>query len=230
MSLDGHSIPVIGVTPPSFFGVEVGSRYDVAIPLCADRLLAEDKKGRIPVPSAWWLSMMGRLKPGWTAKSATAHLHALSPGIMRATLPPGYKPNLAKRYLANKLAATEAGTGDIRVARAIRASVVAVDGDHRSGVVDRLCKFGQSAAGAGHCARTGDRRETCHWRIALETGAPASGGKSAAGDCRRGARGRAGAGAEPRTDSVYQHSGKSDYLSILHLTGACWSSRLRSRC
>src|SRR5207248_1764711 len=111
VSLDGHSIPVIGVTPPSFFGVEVGSRYDVAIPLCADRLLAEDKKGRIPVPSAWWLSMMGRLQPGWTAKSATAHLHALSPGIMRATLPPGYKSDLAKRYLANRLAATEAGTG-----------------------------------------------------------------------------------------------------------------------
>jgi putative ABC transport system permease protein len=111
VSLDGHSIPVIGVTPPSFFGVEVGSRYDVAIPLCADRLLAEDKKGRIPVPSAWWLSMMGRLKPGWTAKSATAHLHALSPGIMRATLPPGYKADLAKRYLANKLAAMGAGTG-----------------------------------------------------------------------------------------------------------------------
>jgi putative ABC transport system permease protein len=111
VSLDGHSIRVIGVTPPSFFGVEVGSRYDVAIPLCADRMLAEDKKGRIPLPSAWWLSMMGRLKPGWTAKSATAHLHALSPGIMRATLPPEYKPNLAKRYLSNKLAATEARTG-----------------------------------------------------------------------------------------------------------------------
>jgi putative ABC transport system permease protein len=111
VSLDGYSIPVIGVTPPSFFGVEVGSRYDVAIPLCADRMLAEDKKGRISGASAWWLSMMGRLKPGWTAKSATAHLHALSPGIMGATLPPEYKPDLAKRYLANKLAATEAGTG-----------------------------------------------------------------------------------------------------------------------
>jgi putative ABC transport system permease protein len=111
VSLEGHSIPVVGVTPPYFFGVEVGSRYDVAIPLCADRLFAEDKKGRIPVLSAWWLSMMGRLKPGWTAKSATAHLHALSPGIMRATLPPGYKSDLAKRFLANKLAATEGGTG-----------------------------------------------------------------------------------------------------------------------
>jgi putative ABC transport system permease protein len=111
VSLDGYVVPVIGVTPASFFGVEVGSRYDVAIPLCADRLIAEDKKGRIPVQHAWWLSMIGRLKPGWTAERATAHLHALSPGIMRATLPPRYKAEQAKKYLANKLGATEGGTG-----------------------------------------------------------------------------------------------------------------------
>ncbi len=111
VNLDGYPIPVIGVTPASFFGVEVGSSYDVAIPLCADRLLAEDKKGRIPVRHAWWLSMIGRLKPGWTAERATAHLHALSPGIMRATLPPTYKADQAKRYLANKLGAGEGGTG-----------------------------------------------------------------------------------------------------------------------
>jgi len=109
--LDGYSLPVIGVTPASFFGVEVGNRYDVAIPLCADRLLAEDKKGRIPVRHAWWLSMMGRLKPGWTAERATLHLRALSPSIMRATLPPTYKAEQTKRYLANKLAATDGGTG-----------------------------------------------------------------------------------------------------------------------
>lgn len=111
LRLDGHPVPVIGVTPPQFFGVEVGNRYDVAIPLCADRVLADDHIGRIPGRSAWWLSMMGRLKPGWTAKRATAHLHVLSPGIMRATLPPEYKPDQAKRFLANKLGATEAGTG-----------------------------------------------------------------------------------------------------------------------
>jgi putative ABC transport system permease protein len=111
VSLDGYAVPVIGVTPSSFFGVEVGSRYDVAIPLCADRLIAEDKKGRISVRHAWWLSMIGRLKPGWTAARATAHLHALSPGIMRATLPPTYKADTAKRFLANKLGATEGGTG-----------------------------------------------------------------------------------------------------------------------
>lgn len=111
VTLDGRQFPIIGVTPPSFFGVEVGHRFDVAAPLCADRLLSEDGKGRIPVPFAWWLAAMGRLKPGWTVERASAHLQTLSPGIMQATTPPTYRPDMVKRYLANKLVATVGGTG-----------------------------------------------------------------------------------------------------------------------
>jgi putative ABC transport system permease protein len=112
VSLDGRSFPVIGVMPPTFFGVEVGQRFDVAVPLCADTLLAADTTvQRIPMAHAWWLSMMGRLAPGWTLERARSHLKALSPAIMRATLPPSYKPELAKRYLANQLDAVAGGTG-----------------------------------------------------------------------------------------------------------------------
>ncbi len=111
VSLDGHALPIIGVTPAAFFGVEVGQRFDVAIPLCADALLAEDARSRLPVADAWWLSMMGRLKPGWTLEGADSHLQAVSPAIMRATLPPTYKPDLAKRYLGNKLVARSGATG-----------------------------------------------------------------------------------------------------------------------
>ncbi|MCC6392048.1 MAG: ABC transporter permease [Bryobacterales bacterium] len=111
VTLDGQTFPVIGVTPQSFFGVEVGNRFDVALPLCADTLLADDRKGRIPVRDAFWLSVMGRLKPGWTTQQATAQLQAASPAIMQATLPETYKTALAKKYLANKLEATDSGTG-----------------------------------------------------------------------------------------------------------------------
>ena len=79
--------PVIGVTGPGFFGVEVGHRYDVAVPLCADPLFFEDGKGRIPGKTAWWLSIMGRLKPGWTVERARSQLQTSRPGIMQATLP-----------------------------------------------------------------------------------------------------------------------------------------------
>jgi predicted permease len=110
--LDGHDFPVIGVTPRAFFGVEVGYRYDVAIPLCADRMLSDDGKGRIPVRHYWWLSLMGRLKPGWTAARATSYLHTISPAIMQATLPPVYRARGTALYLKNKLGATPAATGE----------------------------------------------------------------------------------------------------------------------
>ena len=111
VSLDGHSFPVIGVAPPAFFGVEVGRAFDVTVPLCADQLIAEDKKGRRPRPDGWWLAIMGRLKPGWTVERANAQMQTLAPGIMEATLPPTYLPDTAKRYLANKLVVGAAGSG-----------------------------------------------------------------------------------------------------------------------
>jgi predicted permease len=116
LTLNGYSVPVVGVTSPSFYGVEVGHRYDVAIPLCTDRLMSDDQKGRIPNHAAWWLSIMGRLRPGWTIKSASAYLTAISSAFMRTTLPEDYKSDLAKKYLANKLNAKEANNGvsDIR--------------------------------------------------------------------------------------------------------------------
>ncbi|HYP04686.1 MAG TPA: ABC transporter permease, partial [Bryobacteraceae bacterium] len=111
ISLDGRVLPVVGVTSPSFFGVEVGSRYDVAVPLCVDTLLSEDGKGRVALGHAWWLSAMGRLKPGWTPERATSHLQALSPAIMRVAVPTSYRAEQAKRFLANKLVANPGATG-----------------------------------------------------------------------------------------------------------------------
>ena len=115
--LDGRPFPIIGVTSVDFFGVEVGHQFDVAVPLCADRLFFADGKGRIPGKTAWWLSAMGRLKTGWTVERAMAHLRTLSPTVMQATLPPAYRPDDAKRYLANKLDVTEGATGVSRLRR-----------------------------------------------------------------------------------------------------------------
>ena len=111
ISLNGRSLPVIGITSPAFFGVEVGNRYDVAVPLCADRIFADERGGRAEIAHAWWLSMIGRLKPGVSLQQADAQLKAISPGVMQATLPPTYKSDLSRRYLVNKLEATEGSTG-----------------------------------------------------------------------------------------------------------------------
>jgi putative ABC transport system permease protein len=111
IKLDGRPVTILGVTPPGFFGVEVGNRFDVAVPICADPLFSEDGKGRIPSRRSWWLSAIGRLKPGGTIERANAEMLTLSPGIMEATLPPTYRPVDAKKYLANKLVVKEGRTG-----------------------------------------------------------------------------------------------------------------------
>jgi predicted permease len=109
--LDGRLFPVIGVTAPDFFGVEIGNKFEIAVPLCSDPMFWEPGKGHIPQRSAWWLSMIGRLKPGWTVERADAQIKAISPAVMRESLPEEYRATQAKHFLDNKLIVTPGGTG-----------------------------------------------------------------------------------------------------------------------
>jgi len=109
LRLEGRSFPIVGVTPPEFFGVDVGRTFDVALPLCAEPLVKPNSD--LDKPDVWFLGLFGRLNPGWTLERATAHLEAISPNIVRATLPPRYRAEDAQHYLQFKLAAYPAGTG-----------------------------------------------------------------------------------------------------------------------
>jgi len=110
VTLEGHPLEIVGVTPPQFFGVEVGRTFDVAIPLCADPIL-RGEYARQDGRSDWWLALMGRLKPGWTLDRATAQLEAISPAVFEATLPPKFQADDAKYYLVYKLKAFSAENG-----------------------------------------------------------------------------------------------------------------------
>ena len=109
ITLDAHPFEVVGVTPARFFGLDVGRRFDVALPLCVEAAMGEQT--RTNEPSAWWLAVVGRLKPGWTVARASAEVRALSPGIFRETVPPAYDAVDKKRYLEFRLEATPASTG-----------------------------------------------------------------------------------------------------------------------
>ena len=108
--LEGHPLEIIGVTPASFFGVEVGRKFDVALPLCVDSTISSERP-RISDPETWWLASLGRLKPGWTAARASVQLAAVSPGIFEATRPPSYDPVDRQNYLGFKLGAVSAAAG-----------------------------------------------------------------------------------------------------------------------
>jgi predicted permease len=110
LTLNGHPFEIIGVTPAGFFGVEVGRNFDVAVPICADALI-NGEGNRLDHRSVWWLSVMGRLKPGWTLQQATAHLNSISTGIFQDTVHPGYTAETAEKYRNFKLEALPASSG-----------------------------------------------------------------------------------------------------------------------
>ena len=109
--LERVKFDIVGVAPPDFFGLDVGRRFDVAVPLCADRLLQGDGEGRQAKRHFWWLAAIGRLAPGRTVEQAADHLASLSADINAATLPTGYTTDDEKRYKEAKLTAMEASGG-----------------------------------------------------------------------------------------------------------------------
>ena len=111
LALSAHPVEIVGVAPPGFHGLEVGRTFDAAIPACADPVFSDDGKGRLESGTDWWLSVFGRLKPGWSPERATAHLLAISPALFRAALPPNYPPVSVQKYLASTLEAQPAGSG-----------------------------------------------------------------------------------------------------------------------
>jgi predicted permease len=100
--INGQRRQIIGVTPPSFFGLEVGDRFDVAVPFCRPRQLARN---------VFDVSVFGRLQPGWTSAAASAQLAAASPAIMAATEITGYDPSSVQAYRNFHLGAYSAASG-----------------------------------------------------------------------------------------------------------------------
>jgi predicted permease len=109
--LNGHTFPIAGITPASFFGVEVGRQFDVALPLCAERQVTGEVRTAINSPDWWWLAGIGRLKPGVSIDQATAELRGISGPIFAETQPPDYIPVDAEAYLQFTLEAEPVQNG-----------------------------------------------------------------------------------------------------------------------
>ncbi|MGH9851959.1 MAG: ABC transporter permease [Blastocatellia bacterium] len=76
--LSGAAFTIVGVTPPRFFGtLEVGSAPDITVPM---GMLAQVSRRYAEFQSsatAWWLQIMGRLKPAVSAEQAQSELTVL---------------------------------------------------------------------------------------------------------------------------------------------------------
>jgi putative ABC transport system permease protein len=108
--LDGHPFEIVGVAPRRFTGLEVGRTFDVATPICAERILNPEQSA-LNDKAWWWLTVIGRLAPGSSVERASTHLAAISPGIFQTTVASGLPPEVAHAYLGSTLKAFPASTG-----------------------------------------------------------------------------------------------------------------------
>jgi putative ABC transport system permease protein len=117
LMLERIPFTIVGVTPPEFFGPEVGRQFDVAIPIGVEPLLRGAKESALDQRSWWWLSVMVRLKPGQTLESGTAALRGLQPQIRTATAPTDWRPSELSSYLKDPFTLVGAATGDSSLRR-----------------------------------------------------------------------------------------------------------------
>jgi putative ABC transport system permease protein len=109
LTLNGHAVEIVGVTRPGFFGLNVGRAFQIALPVCSQPVVGAFNA--LDQGTFWWLAVMGRRKPGWTAERAAAAVAAISPAVFESSLPPRYPPVSVKNYLAMRLTTKPASTG-----------------------------------------------------------------------------------------------------------------------
>jgi len=110
LSLDTQTFEVIGVAPRGFYGMNVGGRFDVAVPVCAAARF-DGRDSRLEDRSWWWLGVAGRIKPSVSRAQLAARLRGLSPQVFAAALPQDWAPDGQERFLKRSLVAIPASTG-----------------------------------------------------------------------------------------------------------------------
>jgi predicted permease len=79
--VDGTTVTIVGVTPPEFFGVDVGREFDVALPLETEPLVHANRSNL----RTSRLVVMLHLKRGQSIAAGTATLRTLQPAILDVT-------------------------------------------------------------------------------------------------------------------------------------------------
>jgi putative ABC transport system permease protein len=79
--VDGVTVTIVGVTPPEFFGVDVGRAFDVALPLETEPLIHTNRS----ILRSSRLVVMLRLKLAQSIAAGTATLRTLQPAILGVT-------------------------------------------------------------------------------------------------------------------------------------------------
>jgi len=108
--LQSKPFRIIGVAPRGFDGILVGQRFDVIVPLGTEAYLQEERS-TLNVRNDWFLSIVARLKPGYSLQAAQQGLRAVSPVIFTNSLPPNRTGERASDFINSTLPLKPAGRG-----------------------------------------------------------------------------------------------------------------------
>jgi putative ABC transport system permease protein len=111
-SLTVERVPytIVGVTPPGFFGVDVGRTFDIAAPI--GTITLSQGAHALERRTHWWLRIFIRLKPGQSVESGTARLRALQPQIRAGARPTDSRPTQRDSFMSEAFRLEAAATGD----------------------------------------------------------------------------------------------------------------------
>jgi putative ABC transport system permease protein len=108
VEINDRLLPIVGATGPEFFAIEVGRNFDIALPFC---VLQSFGSQQLRARDQFWLGVMARLAPGWTAERAATYLHNASAGWFQAVAPDGYDAENMARWERFRLTATPSPNG-----------------------------------------------------------------------------------------------------------------------
>ena len=216
----GTRLPIIGVTSPEFFGVEVGRQFGVAMPICASgnttarSLVARGDR----TVEARVDRRAGAVAPaGHPARRA-----ARRDADFRADWPALYEKMgvQSRRRVRRRLAA----------AAVVRAAAVDPDGGRRPRAADRVGQSRQPAAGARDRAPPGVRDPARHRRHARTRASAGADREPAAGRPWIDRRPRCGVRGQPIDPAADQHRRRSHPSRSRRWTGASSASRRSPAC
>jgi predicted permease len=87
LEIDRVAFTVVGVMPRRFVGADPLERPQIFVPLATEPVLNQERSLTAFGHRAWWLTVMGRLQPGFTLEKANAQVASVSDAVLRERVP-----------------------------------------------------------------------------------------------------------------------------------------------
>jgi hypothetical protein len=102
---------IVGVAPPGFFGIAVGTAPEITIPLTMFPRLREERRDALQATGMAWLHLMGRLRPGLTREQAEPAFQTLWRQTLETVTPRDETPARRARFLSRSTSLMPGATG-----------------------------------------------------------------------------------------------------------------------